>query len=174
MWTEVIRWWQSLWTNPTILGAAIAGLISAFVMFLLGDVIWKSRMERVKTQEEFRQKQLDCFYAPLYRFYREAYARFDAWHKANADTQLVRQPFFHNGKDETFVEDILAEHPGYASQLMLRQWADYIAASDKMERHNRRQVFITTLIKEYHTLRRKLNLDYDKDELKMGVFNKTT
>ena len=57
---------------------------------------------------------------------------------------------------------------------MLRQWADYIAASDKMERHNRRQVFITTLIKEYHTLRRKLNLDYDKDELKMGVFNKTT
>lgn len=173
MWTEIIRWWQTLWTDPTIIGGAIAGFISALVMFLFGDVIWKSRMERVKAKAEFRQKQLDCFYAPLYRFYREAYARFDAWHKANTDTQLARQPFFDGGDDEIFVENILAEHPGYASQLLLRQWAAYMATADKTERHNRRQVFIATLIKEYHALRRKLDLDYDKEELKTGVFSKT-
>jgi hypothetical protein len=173
MWTEVIRWWQSLWTDPTIVGGAIAGFISALVMFLFGDVIWKSRMERVKTKTEFQQKQLDCFYAPLYRFYREGYARFDTWHKVNADTQLARQPFFDDDKDETFVVKILAEHPGYASQLVLRQWADYMATTDKTQRNNRRQAFIATLIKEYHALRRKLDLDYDKDELKTGVFNKT-
>lgn len=173
MWTEFIKWWGSLWTDSTIVGGAVAGFISALILFLIGDVIWKSRVERVKTQTEFRQKQLDSFYAPLYRFYREAYARFDTWKNENADTKLIRQPFFESGDDESFVEKILAEHPGYASQLMLRLWAEYKATKEKGERIKRRQTMITTLVKEYHELRRKLDLDYDKNELKTGIFSNT-
>jgi hypothetical protein len=172
MWTEIIKWWQSLWADPTIVGGAVAGFVSALIMFLIGDVIWKSRVERVKARMEFRQKQLDCFYAPLYRFYREAYARFDVWQRLNADTKLLRQPFFEDGSDESFVDNIFAEHPGYASQLMLRQWAEYGATHDKTERHNRRHALIVTLIKEYHGLRQKLDLDYDKNELETGTFGK--
>lgn len=170
MWTELITWWESLWTDPKVTGRAVAGFISALAMFFIAEVIWKSRRERVKTQTEFQQKQLDCFYAPLYRFYREAYARFDAWKKENADTKLTRQPFFESGEGESIVEKVLAEHPGYASQKMLRLWAEYKATKEKNERIKRRQAMIVTLVKEYHELRRKLDLDYDENELRTGIF----
>lgn len=172
MWTEILKWWNSLWTDPTIVGGAIAGFIAAFIMFLIGDVLWKSRVERVKVQTEFRQKQLDLFYAPLYRFYREAYARFDSWKRENADTKLGRQPFFESSEDETFVEKILAEHPGYASQLMIQLWAAYKVTKEKGEKIRRRQAVITALVKEYQGLRRRLDLDYDENELKSGEFSK--
>lgn len=171
MWTDFLKWWQSLWGDPTVVGGAVAGFISALIMFLIGDVIWKSRMERVKSRSEFQQKQLDSFYAPLYRFYREAYARFDLWQKDNPDTQLARQPFFESNDEESFVERIFTEHPGYASQSMLELWSSFNATDDKTRKNRRRQEMILTLVKEYHELRKRLGLDYDNNERKTGQFS---
>jgi hypothetical protein len=171
MWPDFLRWWQSLWSDPTVVGGAVAGFVSALIMFLVGDVIWKSRLERVKSQREFQQKQLDNFYAPLYRFYREAYARFDLWRKGNPDTKLKRQPFFESDSDEEFVEKIFSQHPGYASQAMLSLWSSFTASDDRAQRNIQRQKMIETLVKEYHGLRKRLGLDYDKFERKSGEFS---
>lgn len=174
MWTDILKWWWSLWADPTVIGGGIAGFISALIMFLIGDVIWKSRMIRVKTKTEFRQKQLDCFYAPLYRFYREAYARFDVWKRENPETQLVRRPFFESIDAELFVESIFAKHPGYASQLVLQRWSDFKATDDRAQKNKRRQEMIAVLVKDYHKLRKTLGLSYDKKELKTGEFSNTS
>jgi hypothetical protein len=171
MLVDFINWWQTLWVDATIIGGAIAGFISALIMFLLGDVIWKTRMEHVKSKREFWQKQLDQFYAPLYRFYREAYTRFHYWKLGNPETSISRQPFFESGQNEIFVEKIFAKHPGYASQSILRLWADFSTIEDKELRNAQREKFVFTLIKEYQELRRKLDLDYDKAELESGEFN---
>lgn len=170
MWMDIIKWWYSLWGDPTVVGGAIAGLVSSAIMFIFGEIIWKTRIERVKDRTVFQQKQLDCFYAPLYRFYREGYARFEAWKKENPDSNLTRQPFFEPGKDESFAERVLSEHPGYASQLILRVWSDFQAATGKTTKNNYRNKMISILIKEYHELRRDLHLDYDLHELNYGEF----
>lgn len=170
MWADFLQWWQSLWTDATIIGGAVAGLLSSMTMFLLGDIIWKTRVEKIKNETEFQQKQLNFFYAPLYIFYRESYARFASWKQENPDTNLVSQPFFRAGQDISFVQKIFSEHPGYASQPILLAWTDLNATDNKAVKQLHQENLVYLLIKEYHDLRRKLKLSYDKYELAEGVF----
>lgn len=171
MWTDLLNWWYSLWADAAVVGGAVAGFVSALTMFLIGDVIWKSRIERVKSQAVFRQQQLDKFYAPLYRFYRESYTRFDLWKKEHPDSRLARQPFFESDENEVFAERIFAQHPGCASQTVLRLWSSFRASTDKNLRNTTRHEMIIALIKDYQLLRKQLGLDYSKSELKRGEFN---
>jgi hypothetical protein len=100
-------------------------------------------------RKDLQEKQLQEFYAPLYQLYRQAYARFHVWHKNNPESKLDSQPFFDSPSDEEYVVKIFDNHPGHASPIMIRLWADFNAADDKSERNRRRSIFITALIKEY-------------------------
>ena len=164
-------WWNSLWTDATVVGGAIAGFISSAVMFILGDMIWKTRVEKIKSKKSYQVSQLNNVYAPLYRFYREAYVRFDRWKEQNPDSALSRQPFFEPGHDEIFVKDILSEHTGYASQKLIQQWTDYVSTEENSLKKSYRLSLVTVIVKEYHGLLKKLKLDYDKTELKTGLIN---
>ena len=162
-------WLPRFWDDPSVLGGAIGGFISAFVMFVIGEVLWKSWVAKRKAQVEYEQKRLDSFYAPLYGFYCEAYLRFDAWKAQNPSSKLDRQPFFDPGNDESHAHSIIAAHTGYASQLILRLWSEYQVSADD-ERSSRRNNLVSALIKEYHGIRRTLHLDYDKVEIETGAF----
>jgi len=170
MWTDFISWWQSLWTDATVIGGAIAGFIAALIMFLLGDVLWKTRMERIKRQYELHERQLNEFYAPLYSFYREGFARYDNWLHHNPHTKVSRQPFFADGQNESVLDKLFSEKPGLASQSLLRIWTEFRASESQDERDRHRERMVTKLIKVYHELRRKLKLDYDRKELENGTF----
>ncbi len=169
---EIVNWWKTLWTDNKPVATAIAGFVAAFLMFLIKDAIWQRRVSGLEKREQLRQKQLDNFYSPLYRFYRESFARFDYWRGKNPDTTLERQPFFEPQSDETLAEGVFIEHSTYASQALISLWSEFKATDDKLERNRRRHLFLTTLIKEYHGLRKGLSLDYDKGELSTGEFAK--
>lgn len=170
MWTDLSNWWQYLWSDPTIIRGTVAGFISSAIMFLIGEMLWKSRVERVRDRIEFQKERLNKFYAPLYMFYKKAYMRYEAWKKEHLDSHLTLQPFFEDDQSETFAENILSEHPGYASLSILGIWSDFQASSDKHIRNKLRNKMVAALIREYHELRRELKLDYDTYELKSGAF----
>jgi hypothetical protein len=170
MLNEILNWWKTLWTEQKIVAGVFAGFISAFLMFLIKDAIWQSRVIRLQRKTDYRQKQLDYFYSPLYRYYRQAYSRFDTWKRINPNSQLTRQPFFDSTEDEAVEEKIFSEHSSYASQLMLQLWSEFKATDENTERSIRRERMIRTLVKEYQDLKRKLDFEYDKDELKNGEF----
>jgi hypothetical protein len=172
MWNEIANWWRVLWTEQKPAATAIAGFVAAFAMFLIKDAIWQRRVSRLEKREQLQQKQLDNFYSPLYRFYRESYARFDYWRAKNPETTLERQPFFEPQSGETLAENIFAEHSTYASQTLITLWSEFKATDDKVEKIRRRQLLLNTLIKEYQTLRKGLSLDYDKSELSTGEFER--
>lgn len=169
MWSDIVEWWKAVWTDYKIVAGAISGFIVAFLMFVIRDAIWQRRTDRIKRRTDFREKQLDKFYSPLYLYYREAYARFDVWKTQNPDTLLSRQPFFSDGS--TDVEDtIFKEASGYASQSLLKLWSEFKASSEKQERSQRRDLMIKSLVREYQALRRDLGFDCDENELKTGEF----
>jgi hypothetical protein len=172
VWDSVVDWWKSLWIEQKVPAAALAGFIAAFVLFLIKDALWQSRVVRVQKRSEFQQKQLDFFYAPVYRLYCQAYVRFQVWQQENPDTKLSPQPFFEPNDDESFVEKLFAEHPSYASPEVLRLWAAFRAVDGGAEKNDRRRAMISVLIKEYNLLRKELRLEYDKSELKTGEFTK--
>jgi len=169
---DIVNWWKTLWTDHKPVATAIAGFAAAFLMFLIKDAIWQRRVSRLEKREQLQQRQLDNFYSPLYRFYRESYARFDYWRTKNPETTLERQPFFEPQNGETLVENIFAERSTYASQELIGLWSEFKATDDKVERNRRRQLLLHTLIKEYHGLRKGLSLDYDKGELSTGEFER--
>lgn len=170
MWEDIVSWWKTLWTDHKPVATAIAGFAAAFVMFLIKDAIWQRRVNRVEKREQLQQKQLDNFYSPIYRFYRESYARFDYWRTNNPDSTLERQPFFDVQNSEVLMENIFAEHSTCASQELVVLWSDFKATDDKLEKIRRRKLVLKTLIKEYHRLRRDLGHDYDRVELSTGEF----
>ena len=171
MWTEFLTWWQTLWTDATIIGGAIAGFFAALIMFLLSDVIWKSHIERVKQKHTLREKQLTDLYAPLYSFYKQAYIRFDVWKRENPDTTLNRQPFFEEGLNESEVHELMTEHAGLASPSLLNAWLNYSETNDKSTQGHLREIMIREIIVDYHKLRKQLKIEFDKDEMKQGMFS---
>jgi hypothetical protein len=171
MWEDIVKWWKALWVDHKPVATAIAGFASAFLMFVIKDAIWQRRVTREQKREEFQQKRLESFYAPLYRFYREAYARFDYWRAQNPDTKIERQPFFEPTTAESFAENLFAEQAGLASQDLLGLWADFMAINDKVEKNRRRNALVEKVVKEYNVLRQELKLDYNENELNTGTFS---
>lgn len=168
---DFLNWWKNLWTDYKPVATAFAGFVSALLIFIIRDAIWQKRVNRVQRREDLLQKQLDNFYAPLYIFYREAYARFDYWHSQNPETILEKQPFFEPKDAESFVEKLFSEQPGYVSKELIRFWANFKAVSDKSEKNRRRFFFVEKLIKDYNNLRKELRLDYSEKEILSGKFD---
>jgi len=171
MWENILNWWQVLWVDHKPVATAIAGFISALLIFVLKDAVWQSRVTRLQKLEDFRQKQLEKFYAPLYIFYRESYSRFDYWHSQNLDTVLEKQAFFEAKDAEKFVESLFTEQSVYASKELIILWTNFKAVNDKVEKKKRRSFFVEELIKEYNSLRKDLNLNYSEKEVISGVFD---
>jgi hypothetical protein len=168
--SEIARWWQSLGVGNDVLAGAMGGFISAFVMFIISDVIWKSRVTKIQERTKLYFEQLNEFYAPLYNFYRSAYSRYDIWRGENPDTRLERQPFFEPAGDETYPLELFSKYSGHASPALIRMWSTYQTTSDKQEKAQRRIQFLQALLEEYHGLRRKLKLSYDREEVKSGTY----
>ena len=161
-----------MWTDQKPAATAIAGFAVAFLMFLIKDAIWQRRVYRLEKREQLQQEQLEKFYSPLYRFYRDAYARFDYWRNNNPETALERQPFFEPQNGESLVEKYFSDHSAQASHSLVKLWSDFKATDNKAEKIKRRQDFVCALIKEYHEIRKRSGLDYDKEELVSGEFSK--
>lgn len=170
MFEDIVNWWKTLWVDHKPAATAVAGFVSAFLLFLVKDLIWQPRYARAQKRIEFWQKQLDVFYAPLYALYREAYVRYYDWRRQNPDTRLKPQPFFVSLEDETEVAKLFAESPGYASQLLLRCWSDFSAADEPSQKHQRRHCMIVCIVREYNQLRKHLDLAYDSEEIQSGEF----
>lgn len=174
MWQDILHYWYDIWQDPninrTVIGGAFAGFVSAVTMFLIVDVLWRTRQDRIKSRFELDQKRLESFYAPLYRFYCDAYSRFDLWHRENPHTLQVRQPFFDQGQDEVYVEKIFSEHSSYASSKLIRLWSNFKSIENSKQKQEFRNLVIATLIKDYHELRKRLGIDYDREELASGKF----
>jgi hypothetical protein len=167
--SDIVEWWKAVWADYKIVAGAIAGFIVALLMFVIRDAIWQRRTDRIKRQTDFREKQLDKFYSPLYLYYREAYARFDAWKTQNPESVLSRQPFFDEASTDV-EETVFKDASAYASQSLLKLWSEFKAAYEKQERTTRREIMVKSLVKEYQTLRKNLGFDYDENELKTGEF----
>ena len=170
MWDEIVTWWNTLWIDPKPAATAIGGFVAAFLIFLLKDYFWQKRFARTQKKVELRQQQLDKLYAPLYLFYRETYVRFYTWRKENPDTKVAPQPFFKAKEQEERVVNLFAENAGYASQTLLRWWTAFRAQDEKQKRKELRNILIEIVVKEYQDLRKDLDLDYDKSELKTGQY----
>ncbi len=170
MWTDIISWWKALWTEQKIVAGALSGFIAAFIMFLIKDALWQSRFVRIQRMTDFRQKQLDNFYSPLYQYYQQAYARFDYWKKENATSELPRQPFFDSTEERKFEEKIFTDHSGYASQQILQLWSAFNATSDNVERNKRRELMVRAIVKDYQKLKKQVGLENNEEELKTGTF----
>jgi hypothetical protein len=169
MWSEVWRWWTSLWADPKIFGAAAGALFTGIALLLLREG-WQHRSTQSTRRRDLAKSRLDALYGPLYVFYREADAHFETWRRANPGTQLKKQPFFSK-RGEGFVKDMFETKSSYASQALIVQWVELQSAADHEEERERRASFIETVVREYQGLRRELELDYDKGELFSGEFS---
>lgn len=167
---DIINWWKTLWTDYKPVATAIAGFISALLIFIIKDAIWQSRVTRNQKREDFQQKRLDCFYSPLYLFYRESYARFDFWRNQNPESILTNRPFFETKDAEILVEKLFAEQSSYSSKELIGLWTNFKAIDDKTEKNRRRFLFVENLIKEYNGIRKELHLDYSENEILSGKF----
>lgn len=168
LWNDILTWWNSLWTDPKIFGAAIGGLVTGLVLLLLGET-WKHRSAESKWKKEHSQSRLDQVYGPLYSFYRGAYARFEAYKRDTPDTQTERQAFFGTSSED-LVGRIISERTSYASQALIEQWVALSVAEDRDEQQRCRASLVRTLIKEYQGLRCEIGLDYSRGELRAQDF----
>lgn len=168
MWNEIFGWWNSLWTDPRIFGAAIGGLVTGLILLLLGEM-WRNRSAEMKWRKELSQARLNQVYGPLYKIYRSAYARFEVFKRLNPGTQVERQGFFE-ANDETTTGEILSQNPSHASQTLIEQWVAVSVAENREEQQRCRIIFVRTLIKEYQALRREIGLDYNRRELRTREF----
>jgi hypothetical protein len=170
MWDDAVRWWQALWSDPKVVAVVVGGFISALLIFLVKDAIWQLRIARLQALRQRREKDLELFYAPLYRIFREGYARFDYWKSENPGTLVERQAFFESDDSESAVAALVKAHSECASPQVIRLWAETQAITEPSARAARRRELTATVIREYHDLRRALRLAYDQTERKTGQF----
>lgn len=170
MWEDFARWWQAIWSDPKFVAVVVGGFISALLIFLVKDAIWQLRMTRLQALRQRREKDLELFYAPLYRLFREGYARFDDWKSKNPGTLVERQAFFDSDHSYSAVAELFNAHSECASPQVIGLWAETQAITDPIARAARRRELTINVIKEYHNLRRALRLGYDKAERKTGQF----
>jgi hypothetical protein len=170
MWNDVIRWWQALWSDPKVVAIIVGGFISALLIFLVKDAIWQLRIARLQALRQRREKDLELFYAPLYRIFREGYARFDHWKNENPGTLVVRQAFFQSDDSELAIAALVNAHSECATPQVIRLWAETQAITEPSALAARRRELTAAVIREYHDLRRALHLAYDQTERKTGQF----
>lgn len=163
--------WQEIWSDPTVVGGAIAGFFSALLMWLVGDVFWKTHLENNRARKSLQQRQLEQLYGPIYSYYQEAYLRFDRWKQDNPYSQLDRQPLFFNQKpEEEFVHRLFGNHSGLATPSTLRFWNE-LKASDKTDYENAaRSRFVANIVDEYFRLGKELRIVSESDEQEARTF----
>ena len=183
----ISEWWQWLWNDPsmrtTVFGAItaiIVSLVPALFIFFITQVVWNSRVERMKIHEAIWRHQYDNVYSPLVVIYRRAYTKYDFF-KKNEDplSKLLRQPIFDTDNPEVMtveehevklVETIIDKFRGYCSVELSQRWEELKFGEGAEERLKRREKFIRVLLHDYHDLRSKLTIGSDEEEFETGKF----
>lgn len=153
--------------HPVIIGAALAAAV-ALVVFFLKDLVLQSSRDRRKDLRDWNRRRLLELYGPLYRFYSEGFAEFDAWKCENPESQLPRGPFF-TAREIEAVTGMLEGREALASPQVLRGWRILKAAQTAGTRRAAQSQFVVIVVREYQDLRRSLGLGYDRRERRSGV-----
>jgi hypothetical protein len=141
-------------------------LISASVALLIA-VLNHFIITPYKENQSRKREQLKNLYAPLYGI-------------INVRTKLVIEDSMKAKKlmlgnvagstyqTREYMEKFILDKAGYASDELLEIWINYTSGIVGYNKVSTERLVIT-VVKEYNQLKRKLNLTYNKEELKTGI-----
>jgi hypothetical protein len=142
----------------------IAALISTVVTIII-FIVLQFVIEPMRQRRKMREESYKNLYAPLYGI---VIAR----DKLGATFNPKNEILLANAEDQFInreaMEKIIYDNAGYASLELINVWAKYITSIGNLS-PSLTSEFVAVILKDYHSLRKKLGLIYNSEELKTGI-----